>query len=114
MRFTLKEAAALTSQRVLGAWEKLRRAVARMLVAETAARDLLLQAKHLVFAAIVARVAGAISCGAAPTFSWGANAGAADAPGAWGSAMITDSATPWGLCRRHSPHHPLTEQEQAD
>jgi hypothetical protein len=26
VRFTLKEAAALTSQRVLGAWEKLRRA----------------------------------------------------------------------------------------
>jgi hypothetical protein len=50
VRFTLKKAAALTSQRVWGAWEKLRRAVARMLVAETAARDLLLQAKHLVFA----------------------------------------------------------------
>jgi len=46
----VNEAAALTSQRVLGAWEKLRRAVARMLVAEIATRDLLLQAKHLVFA----------------------------------------------------------------
>jgi hypothetical protein len=50
----LNEAAALTSQRALGAWEKLRRAVAHLLVAGTAARDLLLRAKHLVFAAIVA------------------------------------------------------------
>jgi hypothetical protein len=54
VRLKVNEAAALTSQRVLGAREKLRRAVARLLVAETAVRDLLLRAKHLVFAAIVA------------------------------------------------------------
>jgi hypothetical protein len=37
----------------LNAWEKLRRAVARLLVAETAAQDLLLRAKHLVFPAML-------------------------------------------------------------
>jgi hypothetical protein len=51
----VNEAAALTSQRVLGAWETLRRAVARLLVAGTPARDLLLRAKKLVFAAMVTR-----------------------------------------------------------
>jgi hypothetical protein len=54
---------AARTQRDLGAWEKLRRAVARLLVAGTAAQDLLIQAKHLFVAAIVARrkAVGAIS-----------------------------------------------------
>jgi hypothetical protein len=54
---------AARTQRVLGAWEKLRRAVARLLVAGTAAQDLLLRAKHLLLGAIVAcrRAAGTIS-----------------------------------------------------
>jgi hypothetical protein len=37
----------------LGAWEKLRRAVARLLVAGIAMQDLLRRAKHLLLAAMV-------------------------------------------------------------
>jgi hypothetical protein len=42
-------------QRVLSAWEKLRRAVARLLVAGAAAQDLLPQAKLLLVEAMVTR-----------------------------------------------------------
>ena len=54
MAGVVNEAAALTSQRVLGAWEKLRRAVARLLVAEAAAQDLLPRAKLLLVEAMLA------------------------------------------------------------
>jgi hypothetical protein len=47
----VNEPAALTSQRVLGAWEKLRRAAALLLVAKTAVQDLLPRAKHLLLGA---------------------------------------------------------------
>ena len=46
---------AARTQRVLSAWEKLRRAVARLLVAGAAAQDLLPQAKLLLVEAMVTR-----------------------------------------------------------
>jgi hypothetical protein len=69
-------------------WENQRRAVCLVLfVAWTAAQDLLLQAKHLFVAAIVARrrVADAISAVLRRRSAGGTNTGAADAPGAWGT-----------------------------
>jgi hypothetical protein len=53
--FGAKGGSAARTQRVLGAWEKLRRAVARLLVAGAAAQDLLPQAKLLLIEAMVTR-----------------------------------------------------------